>query len=1115
MLTSLFICQVSAADEVSVEEVNVALAKWGTTSTASSNYGPSYKASNILDGRWASRETDKWNSAATNEPHWVSIDLGTERTIHKIVIKHEGVLSDGDKYNTSDFRIQKGASLHGPWDDLVSPVRGNIDDITIHEIQPTNMRYIRVLIEKGAQDNNLYARIYEVEAYARIDRVDTLLDADFSANKYRNNEGTLETQARLNVFPVPTASKLAEMVLTVDNGEPIKLDDLNVWIPVKSDPIILSLAIQGKKIASRSVMPPKPLDWGYFADGTIHIICSSHNDIAWFDTPAETIARRDHACITPALKRMEERKDVTFSMENVLYLLEYLERHPEKREEIYRLTATGQFDWGATYNQPYEALLSGEQLVRELYYGRKLIRKMIPGASARVAYNPDVPGRTMQMPQILAKAGVPYLLLSRHKEGLANWESPDGSSILAWSMGLYVEVDRQNMLEGNLADNIATVKGQTAKWASDYDQRQIPADFAFLHSDDYISPADYDKQIQDWQANRSKLASLGLPKTYIPPTMKYSSPESFFDAVSAGSPSFETIEGERPNLWLYIHGPTHHKAISAKRQAGVLLPAAEIFSTVDALLCGSFNYYPDNELAQAWQASIYDDHGWGGVNGHVTDQVFREKLEFARDKGNKILNESLQNIATRITTDNSKGIPVVVFNALSWQRSDPVIARVKVPYDLFHMVDTEGNVIPHQVTVNSKDEISEIQFVAENMPSLGYKTFYLTPGKASSSINVSASDNKYENKFYRITFGSGGLEGIYDKKLEREILRADKFLGGEVFTMQSVGHGAGEFVEVQQPTMQGFEKVSSHKPKWKLEKSESGSVKTVYSSTQKLKHCTVQQRIVIYNNIKRIDCEILLIGWDGTKNREFRMALPINMDHGEVAYEVPMGVLEVGKDEIEGPSGGHSGGGSYMQPCKDVRPREVQNFITSSSEQFAVTMSSSVAVCDWVDPTTHPADYPILQPILLASRKSCHWEGNWYLQPGDHEYSFSILSHEPGWKNGYRFGIQANNPLRAIVQEKAERRAMLPPEQSFFNFSADNVLLSTIKKCEDDNSVIVRLYDIEGEDTSISLQSFFDIKTVQHTNIIEEEGYVIPSSGNEFKTEIGHHSIETFKLWPQ
>src|SRR5690606_14501218 len=133
------------------------------------------------------------------------------------------------------------------------------------------------------------------------------------------------------------------------------------------------------------------------------------------------------------------------------------------------------------------------------------------------------------------------------------------------------------------------------------------------------------------------IVELGLPKEFTPPILKYSSAENFFDKISASSPDFETIVGERPNLWLYIHGPTHHKAISAKREAGVVLPAAEAFSSIDALLSGSFNNYPSYELGDAWRASIYDDHGWGGKNGAVTDEVFREKLEFARDKGEEIL----------------------------------------------------------------------------------------------------------------------------------------------------------------------------------------------------------------------------------------------------------------------------------------------------------------------------------------------------------------------------------------------------------------------------------------------------------------------------------------------
>ncbi|MBA3873012.1 MAG: alpha-mannosidase, partial [Anaerolineae bacterium] len=380
--------------------------------------------------------------------------------------------------------------------------------------------------------------------------------------------------------------------------------------------------------------------WGYFAEGTIHLICSSHNDIAWFDTPAATIEWRDQKSITPALERMAENDTVHFSMENVLYLLEYLERHPERKAEINQLVLDKRFDWGATYNQPYESLLSGEQLVRQTYFGRKLVKKLLPGADARVYYSPDIPGRAMQMPQILAKSGIPYMLISRHKPSLQYWYSPDGSKVLSWSMGHYAELRMFGHAFNSTFDKaVDRIQKDLQSWNDEYTQRQIPPHFAYLWSADYIPPHDFDSLIAQWNEMR---------QTQDAPKLQYSTPEQFLDAINAARPPLEELCGERPNIWLYIHGPTHHRAITAKREAGVLLPAAEMFWTIDALLEKSFAKYPVQAFNRAWTNTIYDDHGWGGNNGHITDEVFRQKLERARDLSEDLLRQSTAAIARRI-----------------------------------------------------------------------------------------------------------------------------------------------------------------------------------------------------------------------------------------------------------------------------------------------------------------------------------------------------------------------------------------------------------------------------------------------------------------------------------
>ncbi len=304
-----------------------------------------------------------------------------------------------------------------------------------------------------------------------------------------------------------------------------------------------------------------------------------------------------------------------------------------------------------------------------------------------------------------------------------------------------------------------------------------------------------------------------------------------------------------------------------------------------------------------------------------------------------------------------------------------------------------------------------------------------TPASSSAPNGVQVGESAYENAFYRVALAPGGIRSLFDKQLGKEVLRTEKLLGAEVVMLESVGNGAGEFGSVQQPSaVADFERASSYQRPWAI--TESGAVYTTYSFTQQLSYALLVQNLIFYHHLKRIDVEISLYNWNGTKSREYRMMLPVNLSsRAQIAYEVPMGVAEVGRSEVlgavtDGPVyEGYSAdnpnvyvkGPAYLDVCADVHPREVQNFISAAGDDFAVTLSSSVAVCDYIDPTLAHADYPILQPILLASRKSCHSKGNWYLQPGDHHFRFSIFSHAADWRQGWKPAVAANHDLRAVV----------------------------------------------------------------------------------------------------
>jgi len=854
----------------------------------------------------------------------------------------------------------------------------------------------------------------------------------------------------------------------------------------------------------------KSIDYSYFKGGTIYVIPSSHQDIAWMDSIGRCIEFRDQQMITPALERMKKNAQFKFSVEDGLSLREYLHRHPESITEILKYTSEGRLEWGATYKQPYESMYSGEALIRQTYLGRKWLKKTLPGCDFKTYWNEDVPGRSLQMAQILSKSGIPYMQFSRHQPGIYRWYSPDGSFITCYSPGQYDEVGipvrqaKSNI--GPLSDAFSSI---LTGWNGYFKKRQIKPEFPFIYSTDFATPPDFDAFFNDWNSRSAALKR---------PLIKYSTGTELMEAVVKGNPNFDKILGERPDVWLYIHGPSHQRALKASREGSRLLIDAEKFATFDALQSGSFKDYPQASFTTAWENAIYPDHGWGGKHGDLTDRAFRTSFEKAGSIASDIVKTSMNNIASRIRF-SKPGIPIVVFNSLSWERTDLVKFTLDVEgneLNTFRLVDDKGIEIPYQLIddhqINGKkDEVLTFLFVAGNVPSVGYKTFYLEKRKpAGFSNEFNIASQACENKFYKVEFANGGIKSLYDKELAVNLLKTDKFLGAELFTMQSVGNGAGEFTDVQLPTMEGFEKLSSYNQPWAL--ISSGPLRDVYKFTKEINHVTVEQQVILYKTIKRIDIHVDLKGFDGTRYREFRLAFPVNQIKPEVAYEVPMGVVRVGKDEIAGAAGFSKKSQVYNTPCALVHPREVQDWFSASDGKTGITISSDVAVFDWIDPTVNPVGDPILQPVLLASRKSCHGEGNYYLQPGDHTYNFSIYSYAGDWKNGYRQGTQSNQPLKAITVKPGQSNTSMPETLSFVSVENKNLLISTVKKCDDDNGVIVRCYDIEGKDSEARISLFKPFQKGELTNMIEEEGKPIPSSGNTLRFKVGHNSIETLKL---
>ena len=843
-------------------------------------------------------------------------------------------------------------------------------------------------------------------------------------------------------------------------------------------------------------------------EGIVYLMNSSHQDIAWMDDPEKCIIQRDTMLLTPLLDKASKDPSYRFDIEDVLMIREYVERHPDKKDLLRQMLAEGRLSCGSSYIQPYEEMYSGESLVRQFYLGAKWLKREFY-YTADTYWNEDVPGRTLQMPQILAKSGTKNLMLSRHEKGLFRWTSPDGSSVFAYSPGHYSEAFTP------LNKGFRDASGYIARLALDFEKfyPNLTARPAIpLLSDWDMSPAkDYSPMISQWknvrfvQDGNKKFIPLKLPEIEI------SLAPRFLEIASHRATYIPSISGERPAVWLYIHGPSHHQAIKVSREGDILITQAEKFAAFNSWIDGDFSAYPEKELQEAWESKIYPDHGWGGKNGDITDNTFLQKYLWAKSSAEKILGDALERISSKIKLNATRGRAIVVFNSLNWKRTD--IAECSIRFGEneaanFTLTEASGNPVSVQVINPEKYSNGNLKsatfvFPAGNIPPLGYKTFYILPSPVSSSIERKTLSENYENKFYKIEFGHGGLKSIYDKELNRELIDPSKFTAGEIFTMRSVGNGAGEFSDIQQPDMEGFDRTGIYSPGWVI--SGDGPVYTSFRYRQKIKHAVVEEEIIIYKELKRIDFKISLLNWKGSLYREFRMALPVNMNGGEINYEVPFGKVTVGKDEIPGYAGER-----YTTVCKDIHPRGIENWIGVSDPSFGVTLSSSVAVADYIDPTGMTMDKIMLQPILLASRHSCHSEGNPYLQTGDHHFSFSFTSHRPGWENGLRFGRQSNEALVSVPVYKSYSDAGLPEELSFFMADIPGIIITSVKKAEEENAFIVRGYNYFNSEVRFEPRAFKPIREIVPVNLIEE---IVPGADPGNKEMIfGKFSIETYLI---
>src|SRR5512135_21953 len=144
----------------------------------------------------------------------------------------------------------------------------------------------------------------------------------------------------------------------------------------------------------------------------VHVIPQTHYDAEVFLSREETF-EMGFRNIELALRMLAADPAYTFALDQVCYVQPYLERYPEKREELLGFAKEGRLPLeGAMHVMPDMNLPCGESFLRQVLYGREFFDGEL-GVESRCAWTLDSFGYHPQTPQLLAGCGFDWNIIQR------------------------------------------------------------------------------------------------------------------------------------------------------------------------------------------------------------------------------------------------------------------------------------------------------------------------------------------------------------------------------------------------------------------------------------------------------------------------------------------------------------------------------------------------------------------------------------------------------------------------------------------------------------------------------------------------------------------------------
>ncbi len=564
--------------------------------------------------------------------------------------------------------------------------------------------------------------------------------------------------------------------------------------------------------------------------------------------------------------------------------------------------------------------------------------------------------------------------------------------------------------------------------------------------------------------------------------------------------------------------------------------------------------YPADELTEDWKKVLFNQFHDLAAGSGIADIYKDAQKDYAwvSMSTNEISAGALEAVSDHIDTANgSKGAEtqsVVVFNPLGWNRDGEV--RVKIHYDgsskeLAALKGPSGDEDIIAAIIASYDPqtgIAELAIPLKNVPPLGYEVLLLGTSKSMFGVGTGGSIGAvfgtatgHNNANAKPVSDGSEQTGSGDKSnlakpntvgessgsvsVSNQLLRISVdgasgcivSLVDEKSGSESLAPGAcGNQLQLFKDTPKDYDAWNIDPgtldaPPSTIEKAD--SVESVTSSdgseairvTRSWQSSKFVQTIRLDGDIVDIDNDI---DWH-EKHVLLKAAFPLAVTSDFATYEIPYG-------SIERPTTRNNSFEKAQFEVEAMRWADLSGAGPDGNVHGLSILNQ--------DKYGYDAAGNVLRITLLRSPTWPDPDAD----QGEHHFHYALYPHAGTWKDALtvRHGWEYDYPLQAVVT--TAHAGTLPAEHSFASVEPDNIVLTAVKKAEDQNGVatnglIFRAYEWAGKETTAEFHVPPGATGATVTNLMEQpEGgslsIATENGANVVKVPIHPYEILTIRV---